>query len=143
MLLPLRQTAEPAMRRRPAVRLTVHLADGTDVDFWPDGQCKVDLSALTVARHELTGEVWFDGDGTVSGVHIEDAYVYTPLTGRVKTAAARAAWRKARFARRVARQIARTTAPVRRYEPGTLEHLAMLADGKIREDGWPKGHIPL
>lgn len=123
--------------------LTVHLDDGTDVDFWPDGSCRVDLGKLRVARHDLFGKVWFDAGGKVTHSRVEDAYTNVPLRPHVVRAAVNAAWKKARTARRAAKQIAASRGPVRRLEPGTLEHLCMLAEGSIREDGYPKGHMPL
>lgn len=123
--------------------LTVHLDDDTDVDFYPDGSSRVGLGAMRVARHDLCGYVWFDADGKVASSQAEDAYVDVPLRPHVVRAAVNAAWKKARTARRAAKQIAASRGPVRRLEPGTLEHLCMLAEGSIREDGWPRGHMPL
>ena len=123
--------------------LTVMLPDGTLVKLFPDGHVQVYLATMRVSRHELMGSVIFSPDGTAVPVGVEDAFICTPLKPHVIRAAVNAARVKARFARRVARQIARTTSPVRWYEPGTLAHLVALAEGKIREDGWPAGHIPL
>lgn len=126
-----------------SITVTVDLGNGVEVHFWPDGSCRVILDAMRIARHDLLGHVDFRGDGTTGSVRVEDAYVYTPLKPHVVTATIRAAQRQARFARRAARQIIRATEPAQRHEPGTLEHLVLLSEGKIREDGWPKGHMEL
>jgi hypothetical protein len=123
--------------------LTVHLDDGTDVDFYPDGRSQVHLTAMKVQRHALLGYVLFGGDGTVLDSRIEDGYVDVPLKPHVIRSAVLAAWRQARKARRAARQIAAATKPVTRQEPGSLEHLVLLAEGKVREDGWPRGYMVL
>lgn len=121
--------------------LTVHLDDGTNVDLFPDGSARVGLAAMRSCRHDLHGQVFVSHGGTVTASMVEDAYVNVPLRPHVVRAAENAARKQARKARRIARQIA--TGPVTRYEPGTLEHLVMLAEGRIREDGWPKGSILL
>jgi len=125
------------------VWVDVHLQDGVSVAFYPDGTHIVNLSGMRAARHELWGEICFNGDEDVAWHQVEDAYVTTPLKEHVIRAACRAAVRRARYARRVGRQIIRATGPVHRHEPGTLEHLVLLQAGRIREDGWPVGHIPL
>ncbi len=125
------------------VSLTVHLDDGTEVHLWPDGQTYIELNAMKVARHELLGYILFRPDGSVVYSRIEDAFVYVPLKERVVTASIRAAWRQVKRARRYAVQISKATGPVRFYEPGTLEHLVLLAEGRIRKDGYPRGYIPV
>jgi|SRR5581483_1244108 len=123
--------------------LVVHLDDGTEVIIYPDGQCSVDLRAMRAARHDLHGHVMFDAAGRVVRNAAEDAYVHVPLKSHVLRAVANAAGKKARFARRAALQVLQRKGTVRRYEPDTLEYMALRALGKIREDGWPCGYIPL
>jgi hypothetical protein len=114
------------------------------VSLYANGEISVNLRYITVYRRDLSGYVHFSADGTVISSTIEDAYSwYQKPSPRVQQAAVNAAWKQAKYARRVARQIANAKGPVYRYEPGTLQHLVALAEGKIREDGWPKGHIPL
>lgn len=100
--------------------LTVHLDDGTDVDFYPDGSSLVDLAAIRAARHELLGSIGFAADGKVTHIRVEDAYDDIPLRPYVVRAAVNAAWRRARAARRAARQIAAGKGPVRCLEPGHM-----------------------
>ena len=128
--------------RRGETYLTVRLP-ACDVDLFPDGKVTVDLKGMRVARHELLGYVSFSHDETIISRHVEDAYVYTPLSEFVVRAAMNAALTQARKARRAARQIADTREPPVRHEPDTLEYLVLLAEGKIRKDGWPKGRGPL
>ena len=124
------------------IYLTVHLRDA-NVELWPDGRTLVSLSRMTVARHDLSGYVWVEADGTIGSSVVEDAYVRAPLSPYAVRAARNAALRQARKARRVARQIAATTKPPVRREPDTLEYLVLRAEGKVRKDGWPKGKGPL
>lgn len=132
----------PGGTARP-ICITVHLDDGTDVGIWPSGLIHVDVAAMRAARHDLHGGIWFGPDGTVIENGAQDAYVAAPLKPHVLRAAANAAWRRARFARRVAVQIGKSRGLVHQYEPGTLQALVAEAEGTHRKDGWPKGHIPL
>jgi hypothetical protein len=123
--------------------LIVRMKDEGEVTLYPDGTVEVELDVMTVARHDLQGFVRFNPDGTVRSSRVQDAYVYTKLKENVVQAAVKAAWRRARQARRIARQIVRTTTPPVWTDPYSLEGLCLLAEGKIRRDGWPKGYPPL
>jgi len=123
--------------------LTVKMDDGVEVTLYPDGVTEVELDAMTVARHDLQGFVQFHPDWTVRTSRVTDAYVYTKLKDHVVQAAINAARRRGRQARRIARQIVRTTTPPVWTDPYSLEGLCLLAEGKIRRDGWPKGYPPL
>lgn len=117
--------------------------DDCEVRFYPDGSVRVDLRTLTSCRHDLEGYVHFAADGTVLGSKAGDAYLYTPLKPHVIRAAENAAWKIARRARRTGRQVLNSKGFVRQYKPDTLEYLVLLAEGKIRKDGWPHGWTPI
>ena len=123
--------------------VAVRLPDCT-VYFYADGVAWVDVLGLKTCGYYLSGRVWFRQDGSLWDVAVRlEGNHSSPPAPRVLKAAGNLAGKKMRYARRVARQILSGNKRPPHYEPGTLEHLVLRAEGKIREDGWPYGWIPL